>query len=214
MTIAEREITTVYIRYHLTSEHSEAVPCLQLADAEFGPPQPQSVWGEEWGNQYYRGRPGISVIQLTGRATADTRAANKLQILCRHCTVNTCSPAAWCTSAQWTLSRLRRTELDVIWLENITGVKMMSMKLPSNEEIKKWNVDQVQEFLAQVDIENHLFTKHVCQTNSITNLNNFLNVWMTTPTDMYESESCETLERLKIPCLAWQEETVIYDDNK
>ena len=27
---------------------------------------------------------------------------------------------------------------------------MMSMKLPSNEEMKKWNVDQVQEFLAQV----------------------------------------------------------------
>ena len=29
---------------------------------------------------------------------------------------------------------------------------MMSMKLPSNEEMKKWNVDQVQEFLAQVNI--------------------------------------------------------------
>ena len=26
----------------------------------------------------------------------------------------------------------------------------MSIKLPSDEEIKKWNVDQVQEFLAQV----------------------------------------------------------------
>jgi len=29
---------------------------------------------------------------------------------------------------------------------------MMSMKLPSNEKIKKWNVDQVQEFLAQAGL--------------------------------------------------------------
>merc|ERR1719450_435035 len=29
---------------------------------------------------------------------------------------------------------------------------MMSMKLPSNEEIKKWNVDRVQEFLAQAGL--------------------------------------------------------------
>ena len=65
---------------------------------------------------------------------------------------------------------------------------MMSMKLPSNEEIKKWNVDQVQEFLAQVGIENHLFTKHVCQSNSKTNLNNFLKC-MTTPTDMSHSHA-------------------------
>ena len=85
-------------------------------------------------------------------------------------------------TAQWTLTALqhdavvhyghiRRTKLNVLWSETITEVKMMSMKVPSNEEIKKWNVDQVQEFLAQVDtlINKHLFKnvrgKHILQQN-------------------------------------------------
>ena len=102
----------------------------------------------------------------------------------------------------------------MLWSETITEVKMMSMKVPSNEEIKKWNVDQVQEFLAQVDtlINKHLFKnvrgKHILQQNlTIFSLHDY--------TYRPESESCGTLdlERLEILRLAWLE-TVIYDDNK
>ena len=75
-------------------------------------------------------RAGTNIIG-GGPASAD-QVANIAQTL--HAD-NTCSTAV--------------TVTNFMWSDDIKVV-MMSMKLPSNEEMKKWNVDQVQEFLAQV----------------------------------------------------------------
>ena len=125
---------TISLRKSLTLLSPRVPVCQHLWDylplsAGAGPGVSQSEQGPRLSriggrDQYYWGRTGVSWPSC--KYCADTACSEHLQY---------CSTAVTVTSFMWS------DDIEVI---------MMSMKLPSNEEMKKWNVDQVQEFLAQV----------------------------------------------------------------